>query len=103
MGCTQAGLLEPAHDVLGSHLLQRLSESVREVPLRPCRDPAEELLDLRVHLCDRGVVRAGRRQRPPPHPARSIDAAPPETRWGLRWSRTTPSPLGSAGTNAWST
>src|SRR3954467_6455270 len=41
MACRQAGLLEPADDVLGSHVPQRIPDGVVEVPLHPRCDPAE--------------------------------------------------------------
>ena len=103
MSCTQAGVLEPAEDVLGGHSPQRLAQGLVEFGLRPRLGPAEPLLDLREHLLDRGVVRAVRRQRQHPRPARSIAAATPAARWGLRLSNTTTSPACNAGTSTCST
>src|SRR5512147_3258143 len=60
MSCTQAGVPEPAEDVLGGHAPQRLAQGLVEPGLRPRPGPSKQLLDLREHLLDRGVVRTGR-------------------------------------------
>ena len=50
--------LEPADDVLGGHLFERLSQGIVDGILVPRRDPAEVRLDLRPESLDRRVVRA---------------------------------------------
>src|SRR3954447_22701732 len=97
MACRQAGLLEPADDVLGSHFPQRIPDGVIEVPLHPCRDPTEEFLDLRVHLLDRGIVRAVRRQREDARPGSLDGLDTAADRWAERLSNTTTSPSCKAG------
>src|SRR5512135_828293 len=62
--CTQAGMSEPAEDVLGRHSSKRLAQGIIEPGPCPRLGPTEPLLELREHLLDRGVVRAVRRQRP---------------------------------------
>ena len=59
--CTQSGMAEPAEDVLGCHVPQRLAHGIIEPRPRPRLGSTEILLDLREHLLDRGVVRAVRR------------------------------------------
>ncbi len=54
--------LEPADDVLGGHLFERLSQGLVDGILVPRRDPAEVRLDLRPESLDRRVVRAVGRQ-----------------------------------------
>ena len=62
MCCAQPRELEPADDVLESHLLERLSQGIVDGILVPRRDPAEVRLDLRPESLDRRVVRAVGRQ-----------------------------------------
>jgi hypothetical protein len=43
---------KPTEDVLGRDVLQPLSDRLVKAVLGPRPDPAEELLELRVHLLD---------------------------------------------------
>src|SRR5271157_3710171 len=58
MCCAQPRELEPADDVLESHLLERLSQGIVDGILVPRRDPSEVRLDLRPESLDRRVVRS---------------------------------------------
>src|SRR5271166_7007045 len=62
MCCAQPRELEPANDVLESHLLERLSQGIVDSTFVPRRNPAEIRLDLRPESLDRRVVRAVGRQ-----------------------------------------
>src|SRR5512135_1258798 len=63
MGCTQTGVLKPAHYVLSSHMFQSLSQGVVENRSRSRRNPTQELLGLRPQLLDWGIVGTVGRQR----------------------------------------
>src|SRR3974377_2518978 len=63
MGCTQTGVVKPAHYVLRSHQFQRLSQDVVETRSRPRRSATEVLLGLRPQLLDWGIIRTVGRQR----------------------------------------
>src|SRR5271157_2142644 len=63
MGCTQTGVLKPAHYVLSSHMFQSLSQGVVETRSRSRRSSTEELLALRPQLLNWGIVRTVGRQR----------------------------------------
>src|SRR5271157_427332 len=103
MCCAQPRELEPADDVLESHLLERLSQGIVDGILVPRRDRAEVRLDLRPESLDRRVVRAVGRQGQEP------GTRPPDGRrggislMGDRLSHTTTSPACSSGTSTCST
>src|SRR3974377_1643999 len=63
MGCTQTGVLKPAHYVPSSHMFQSLSQGVIESRSRSRRSSTEELLGLRPQLLNWGIVRTVGRQR----------------------------------------
>src|SRR3974377_2612456 len=63
MGCTQTGVVKPAHYVLSSHMFQSLSQDVVETRSRPRRSATEVLLGLRPQLLDWGIIRTVGRQR----------------------------------------
>ncbi len=62
MGCTQAGVLKPADNVLSRYMFQSLSQGIIETRSRSRRDTTEELFSFRPQFLDRGIVRTVRRQ-----------------------------------------
>ena len=62
MGCTQTGVLKPAHYVLSSHMFQSLSQGIVETRSRSRRSSTEKLLGLRPQLLNWGIVRTVRWQ-----------------------------------------